>query len=173
MGVTVAPACVLPARISRYPDELLLRIYRETRTIAMVGASPNWNRPSYFVMRYLQRKGFRVIPINPRALEAPILGEVVYPDLAAVPVPVDVVDVFRRPEDTPSIAREAAAIGAGVLWLQLGIRNAETATIAGLAGLTFIEDECMKIEYGRLGGELAWNGVNTRVISSRRGRPLR
>ena len=172
MGLTVAAACVLPVRRSRYPDELLLRIYRETRTIAMVGASPNWNRPSYFVMRYLQRKGFRVIPVNPRALDAPILGEPVYPDLASVPVPIDVVDVFRRPEDTVAIAREAAAIGAGVLWLQLGIRNPETATIAGLAGLTYIEDECMKIEYGRLGGELAWNGVNTRVISSRRGRPL-
>jgi len=172
MGLTVAAACVLPVRRSRYPDELFLRIYRETRTIAMVGASPNWNRPSYFVMRYLQRKGFRVIPVNPRALDAPILGEPVYPDLASVPVPIDVVDVFRRPEDTVAIAREASAIGAGVLWLQLGIRNPETATIAGLAGLTYIEDECMKIEYGRLGGELAWNGVNTRVISSRRGRPL-
>jgi predicted CoA-binding protein len=123
-------------------------------------------------MRYLQRKGFRVIPVNPRALDAPILGETVYPDLASVPVSVDVVDVFRRPEDTPDIAREAAAIGARVLWLQLGIRNPETATLAGLAGVTFVEDECMKIEYGRLGGELAWNGVNTRVISSRRGRPL-
>ena len=84
-----------------YPDDLLLAIYRETRTIAMVGASPNWNRPSYFVMRYLQRKGFRVIPVNPRALDAPILGERVYPDLESVPVPVDVVDVFRRPEETP------------------------------------------------------------------------
>lgn len=173
MGLTAAAACVLPVRRSRYPDELLLRIYRETRTIAMVGASPNWNRPSFFVMRYLQRKGFRVIPVNPRALDAPILGEPVYPDLASVPVPVDVVDVFRRPEDTVAIGREAAAIGARVLWLQLGIRNPETATVAGLAGLTFIEDECMKIEYGRLGGELAWNGVNTRIISSRRGRSLR
>jgi predicted CoA-binding protein len=176
VGVTTVlaqPACVLPARTALYPDELLLRIYRETTTVAMVGASPNWNRPSYFVMRYLQRKGFRVIPINPRALDAPILGEPVYPDLASVPVPVDVVDVFRRPEDTPGIAREAAAIGAKVLWLQLGVRNPETATIAGLAGLTFIEDQCMKIEYGRLGGELAWSGVNTRVITSRRGRPLR
>jgi predicted CoA-binding protein len=171
-GPSATPSCVLPARTSVYPDDLLLRIYRETRTVAMVGASPNWNRPSYFVMRYLQRKGFRVIPINPRALDAPILGETVYPDLASVPVPVDVVDVFRRPENTPAIAREAAAIGAKVLWLQLGISNPETATIAGLAGLTFIQDQCMKIEYGRLGGELAWNGVNTRVISSRRARPL-
>jgi predicted CoA-binding protein len=166
------PACVLPARRSDYPDELLLRIFRETRTIAMVGASPNWNRPSYFVMRYLQRKGFRVIPVNPRALDAPILGETVYPDLASVPVPIDVVDVFRRAEETPAIAAEAVAIGAKVLWLQLGIRSPEAARVASLAGLTAIEDHCMKIEYGRLGGELAWNGINTRIISSRRGRSL-
>jgi predicted CoA-binding protein len=167
-----AAACLLPADAPVYPDELLLSIYRSTRTIAMVGASPNWNRPSYFVMRYLQRKGFRVIPVNPRALDAPILGEEVYPDLESVPVAVDVVDVFRRPEDTPAIARSAAAIGAKVLWLQLGIRNAEAGAIAEAAGLTFVEDHCMKIEYGRLGGELAWSGINTRLISSRRGRLL-
>lgn len=138
----------------------------------MVGASPNWNRPSYFVMRYLQRKGYRVIPVNPRALDAPILGEAVYPDLESVPVPVDIVDVFRRPDETPAIARSAAAIGAKVLWLQLGIRNAEARAIGEAAGLTVIEDHCMKIEYGRLGGELAWSGINTRLLSSRRGRLL-
>lgn len=137
----------------------------------MVGASPNWNRPSYFVMRYLQHKGFRVIPVNPRALDAPILGEQVYPDLQTVPVAIDVVDVFRRPQDTPAIAESAAAIGAKVLWMQLGIRNDEAATLAGLAGLRVIQDRCMKIEYGRLSGELAWSGINTRQISSRR-RPL-
>ncbi len=168
----MSAACVLPVRARRYPDELLLGIYRGSTTIAMVGASPNWNRPSYFVMRYLQRKGFRVVPVNPRALDAPILGERVYPDLGSIPFAVDVVDVFRRPEDTPAIARDAVAIGARVLWLQLGITNPETATIAGLAGLTVIEDHCMKIEYGRLGGELAWNGINTRVITSRRQRAL-
>jgi predicted CoA-binding protein len=138
----------------------------------MVGASPNWNRPSYFVMRYLQRKGFRVIPVNPRALDAPILGERTYPDLESIDVPVDVVDVFRRPEEVPAIARSAVAIGAGTLWLQLGIRSDEAATLAGIAGLTVVQDRCMKIEYGRLGGELAWNGINTRMISSRRRRLL-
>jgi predicted CoA-binding protein len=167
-----ADACAVPGAGPAYPDELLLRIYRETRTIAMVGASPNWNRPSYFAMRYLQRKGFRVIPVNPRALDAPILGERAYPDLESVPVPVDVVDVFRRAEETPAIARSAAAIGARVLWLQLGIRNEEATAIAVAAGLTVIEDRCMKIEYGRLGGELAWSGINTRIISSRRRGPL-
>lgn len=171
--MTALAACVLPRSTTVYPDELLRRIYDETTTIALVGASPDWNRPSYFVMRYLQRKGFRVIPVNPRAVGAPILGETVYPDLESIPVPVDVVDVFRRPADTPDIARSAAAIGARVLWLQLGIRNPETATLAGIAGLTFVEDRCMKIEYGRLSGELAWSGINTRIISSRRGNALR
>jgi predicted CoA-binding protein len=167
-----AAACQLPTDAPVYPDELLLSIYRTTRTIAMVGASPNWNRPSYFVMRYLQRKGFRVIPVNPRALEAPILGETVYPDLESIPVAVDVVDVFRRPEETPAIARSAAATGAKVVWLQLGIRNPETDAIATAAGLISIQDHCMKIEYGRLGGELAWSGINTRLLSSRRGKLL-
>lgn len=167
-----ADACAVPGSGPAYPDELLLRIYERSRTIAMVGASPNWNRPSYFVMRYLQRKGYRVIPVNPRALDATILGERAYPDLESIDVPVDVVDVFRRPEEVPAIARSAAAIGAGTLWLQLGIRSDEAATLAGIAGLTVIQDRCMKIEYGRLGGELAWAGINTRMISSRRRRLL-
>jgi len=166
-------ACLLPAATTDYPDAVLRRIYRETKTIAMVGASPSWIRPSYFVMRYLQQKGYRVIPVNPRALDAPILGEQVYPDLESIPVHVDVVDVFRKPAEVPAIAASAVAIGASVLWLQLGIRSPEAATIAGLAGLTVIEDHCMKIEYGRLSGELAWSGVNTRLLSSRRPRTMR
>jgi predicted CoA-binding protein len=169
---SASEACAVPGAGPAYPDELLIRIYEGSRTIAMVGASPNWNRPSYFVMRYLQRKGFRVIPVNPRALDAPILGERTYPDLESIDVPVDVVDVFRRPEEVPAIARSAVAIGAGTLWLQLGIRSDEAATLAGIAGLTVVQDRCMKIEYGRLGGELAWNGINTRMISSRRRRLL-
>ncbi len=165
-------ACLLPPAGPGYPDDVLLRVYCESRTIAMVGASPNWNRPSYFVMRYLQRKGFRVIPVNPRAVDQPILGEPVYPDLESVPDPIDVVDVFRRPEETPAIARSAVAIGAKVLWLQLGIANDEAVTIAEDGGLTAVQNRCMKIEYGRLGGELAWSGINTRILSSRRGRLL-
>ena len=166
-------ACHLPSGSTTYPDdELLTRILRETRTIAMVGASPNWNRPSYFAMRYLQRKGFRVIPVNPRALDAPILGEQVYPDLASVPVPVDVVDVFRRPSEVPAIAHEAVRIGAKVLWLQLGITSDEARQIAEAGGLTFIQDHCMKIEYGRLSGELSWSGINSGIITSRRRRIL-
>jgi predicted CoA-binding protein len=165
-------ACFLPGAGPGYPDDLLLGIYRSTRTVALVGASPNWNRPSYFVMRYLQQKGFRVIPVNPRALGQEILGEHVYADLESIPVAVDAVDVFRRPEEAPAIARSAVAIGAKLLWLQLGIRSPEAATLAGLAGLTVIEDHCMKIEYGRLAGELAWSGINTRILTSRRGRIL-
>lgn len=172
MDLSRLTACSLPRSATVYPDALLRRIYGQARTIAMVGASPSWNRPSYFVMRYLQHKGFRVIPVNPRALDAPILGETVYPDLESIPVTVDVVDVFRRPEDTPAIAASAAAIGAKVLWLQLGVSNPDAATIAGIAGLTVIQDRCMKIEYGRLSGELAWSGINTRIISARRVRPV-
>lgn len=155
-----------------YPDGLLLEILRQTRTIAMVGASPNWNRPSYFAMRYLQRKGYRVIPVNPRAGDAAILGEAVYPDLRSAPGPIDVVDVFRRSSDVPPIAEEAAAIGARVLWLQLGVQSEEAAAIAARAGLTVIEDRCMKIEYGRLSGELSWSGINSGIITSRRRRML-
>lgn len=155
-----------------YDDDLLYDILARTRVIAMVGASPNWNRPSFFAMRYLQRKGFRVIPVNPRALDAPILGEQVYPDLASVPVPVDLVDVFRRAEDTPPIAEEAVRIGARTLWLQLTIRNEEAARIAEAGGLDVIQDRCVKIEFGRLSGELAWGGINTGLITSRRRRLL-
>ena len=172
LDASSAVSCLLPAPGPGYPDDVLLRIYNTTRTIAMVGASPNWNRPSYFAMRYLQHKGFRVIPVNPRALDAPILGEQAYPDLESVPVQIDVVDVFRRPGEVPGIARSAVEIGAKVLWMQLGIRNDEAATIAGDAGLRVIQDRCMKIEYGRLSGELAWSGINTRLISSRRRRLL-
>ena len=173
--MTTDVACALPATAPEplvYPDALLLQILRGARTIAMVGASPNWNRPSYFAMRYLQRKGFRVIPVNPRALDAPILGEQVFPDLASVPIPVDVVDVFRRPSETPAIAGEAAAIGARVLWLQLGVRSDAAREIAEAAGLTVIQDRCMKIEYGRLSGELSWSGINSGIITSRRRRIL-
>ena len=142
-----------------YSDALLLQILRKARTIAMVGASPSWNRPSYFAMRYLQRKGYRVIPVNPRALDALILGEPVYPDLRSIPGPVDVVDVFRRASDVPPIAEDAAAIDAHVLWLQLGVRSEAAAAIAEGAGLTVIQDRCMKIEYARLSGELSWSGT--------------
>jgi predicted CoA-binding protein len=155
-----------------YRDDDLLAIYRSVRTVAMVGASPDWNRPSYFVMKYLLRKGYHVIPVNPKAAGGEILGQRVYASLADIPEPVDVVDVFRRADAVPGIVAEAIRIGARVVWLQLTIRNDEAAATAEEAGLTVVQDRCMKIEYGRLSGELAWSGVNSGIISSRRRKQL-
>jgi predicted CoA-binding protein len=164
-------ACEIPSPSDLvYADEDLVRLYRTVRTVAMVGASPNWNRPSYFVMKYLQRKGYRVIPVNPVAAGQVILGETAVPDLASIDVPVDVVDIFRRADAVPGIVDEAIRIGARVIWMQLGIRHAEAAARAEAAGLTVVQDRCMKIEFGRLSGELGWTGVNSRIISSRRRR---
>lgn len=167
-----ADACAVPGVTGTYTDEDLAGIFRRTRTVAMVGASPNWNRPSYFVMKYLQRKGFRVIPVNPVALGETILGQPVVADLRDITEPVDVVDIFRKPEAVPDIVATAIAIGAKVVWMQLGIRHEAAAATAEAAGLTVVQDRCMKIEYGRLSGELAWSGINGDVISSRRQRLL-
>ena len=155
-----------------YPDALLLDIYRRTRTVAMVGASPDWKRPSYFVMKYLQVKGYRVIPVNPMAVGRIILGEPVVADLTDISVPVDVVDIFRKPAAVPAIVEAAIAIGAKVVWMQLGIRDDAAAARAQAAGLRVVMDRCMKIEYGRLAGELSWSGINSGIISSRRRRLL-
>ena len=144
----------------------LRRILSECRTVAMVGLSANWYRPSYFAAKYLQGHGFRVIPVTPRYEE--VLGEKCYPSLDAIPVPVDVVDCFRRAEEIPAIAEAAIAIGARVLWMQLGIRNEEAVARAEAAGLEVVQDRCMKIEYARLFGGLNFVGVDTRVISAKR-----
>ena len=144
----------------------LREIFSRSRSVAMVGLSADWFRPSYFVAKYLQQHGFRVIPVNPRYPE--ILGERCYPSLRDIPEPVDVVDVFRKPQDCVPIAEDAVAIGAHVLWLQLGVINPQAEAIAAGRGLTVIADRCMKIEYARLFGGLNWCGVNTRVISSHR-----
>jgi predicted CoA-binding protein len=151
-----------------YADADLRRIYRESRVVAMVGASPNWVRPSHFVFRYLQQKGFRVIPVNPKCAGDEILGEKVYASLREVPVKVDIVDIFRSSEAAGPIADEAIAIGAKVVWMQLTVRNDEAAARARARGLGVVMDRCLKIEYGRLFGELGWCGVNTGVISSKR-----
>lgn len=152
----------------QYADADLRRIFRDTRTVAMVGASPKWVRPSHFVFRYLQQKGFRVIPVNPQNAGEQILGETVYARLADVPVKVDLVDVFRNSEAAGPITDEAIAIGARVVWMQLTVRNDEAAARARAAGLEVVMNRCLKIEYGRLFGELGWCGVNTGVISSKR-----
>jgi predicted CoA-binding protein len=151
-----------------YTDDYLRRILRQTRTIAMVGASPHWNRPSYFVLKYLQAKGFHVIPVNPKAAGEEILGETCYAGLADVPVPIDLVDVFRHSDAAPAIVDEAIRLGAKTVWMQIGVRHDEAAARAEAAGLSVVMNHCPKIEFSRLCGELGWNGVNTGIITSRR-----
>jgi predicted CoA-binding protein len=154
-----------------YTDTYLRQVLKDTKTIAMVGASPNWNRPSFFVMKYLQGKGYRVIPVNPVAAGQEILGETVLATLSDMSVPVDMVDIFRNSEAAGPIANEAVTIGAKSVWMQIGVRNDEAATRAEAAGLQVVMNRCPKIEYARLMGELAWNGVNTGIISAKRRRP--
>ncbi len=154
-----------------YPDAALVKILRSVKTIAMVGASPDWNRPSAFAMKYLQHKGYRVIPVNPKAAGQLINGETCYARLEDIPqvdYPIDMVDVFRKSQEVGPIADSAIAIGAKVLWMQLGVRNDAAAAKAEAAGLTVIMNRCPKIEYGRLNGELSWGGFNSRIISSKR-----
>ena len=155
-----------------YDDDYIRAILRDVRVIAMVGASPSWNRPSYFAMKYLQAKGYRVIPVNPVAAGQEILGEKVHASLATIGEKVDMVDVFRNSEAAGPISDEAIAIGAKVVWMQLGVRNDAAAARAEAAGLRVVMNRCPKIEYGRLSGALSWGGINSGVISSRRRRPL-
>ena len=144
----------------------LRRILRENRTLAVVGLSANWYRPSYFAAKYMQEHGYRVIPVNPMYEE--VLGEKCYKSLRDIPEKVDIVDCFRKSQEIPSLAADAAAIGAKVLWMQLGVANAEARRLAEAAGLEVVEDRCVKIEHARLFGGLGWAGVNTKVISSKR-----
>ncbi len=159
----------------RYPDGHLRKVLGSVRTIAMVGASPDWHKASSFAMKYLQSKGYRVIPVNPRAAGKTILGEICYGRLSEIPQSetrgVDMVDIFRNSEAAGAIADEAIAIGAKVVWMQLGVRNDAAAARAEKAGLTVIMNRCPKIEYGRLNGELSWGGFNSRIISSKRRKP--
>ncbi|MFO1026573.1 MAG: O-acetylhomoserine aminocarboxypropyltransferase [Acetobacteraceae bacterium] len=156
-----------------YSDAKLRAILSSVRTIALVGASSNWNRPSYFVMKYLQNKGYRVIPVNPGLAGQDLLGERVYGSLRDIPDKVDMVEVFRASNQVGPIADDAIAIGAPVLWMQLGVRNDEAAAKAEAAGLDVVMDRCPKIEFGRLGGELSWSGVNSGIIRNRPAEPPR
>ena len=144
----------------------LRRILAQSRTIAVVGLSANWYRPSFFAAKYMQDHGYRIIPVNPTYDE--VLGERCYPTLAAIPGPVDMVDCFRKSEEIPALAQASVAKGAKVLWMQLGIRNDDAARVANDAGLDVVVDRCMKIEHARILGGLHWAGINTGVISSRR-----
>ena len=157
-----------------YSDEYLADVLESVKTIAMVGASPNWVRPSHFAMKYLQRKQFRVIPINPSAQEINILGEKTYPNLTSIPGNFEMVDIFRNSDAASSITDEAIELaelkGIKVVWMQLGVQNNEAALRAEKAGLKVIMNRCPKIEFGRLYGELNWSGVNTNIISAKRPR---
>ncbi len=147
-------------------SDKLRRILKGSRTIAVVGLSAQWHRPSYFAAKYMQEHGYRVIPVNPTYPE--ILGEKSYKRLADIPEKVDVVDCFRKSSEIPALAEEAIAIGAKVLWMQLGVENAEARARAEAAGLEVVENRCVKIEHGRFFGGLGWAGVNTKVISAKR-----
>jgi predicted CoA-binding protein len=150
------------------PDDIatLRRILRTSRTIAVVGLSAEWHRPSFFAAKYMQEHGYRILPVNPRYAE--ILGERCHPNLTTIEEQVDIVDVFRRSEDVMPIAEQAVAIGARCLWQQIGVRNEAAAALAAAAGLDVVMDRCVKIEHARLFGGLSWAGVNTGVISARR-----
>lgn len=155
-----------------YDDADLRHILKTVRTIAMVGASPNWVRPSNFAMKYLQGKGFKVIPVNPGAAGTEILGSMTYASLADIPGKFDMVDIFRSSEAAGPIVDEAIRLkdekGIKVVWMQLGVRNDDAAAKAEAAGMKVVMNRCPKIEYGRLFGELGWGGINSGVISSKR-----
>jgi uncharacterized protein len=165
--ISPAPSAVDP----RYQDpRAIVEVLRSARTVAIVGLSPDELRASNFIGFYLRRHGYRVIPVNPKEKE--ILGEKSYPSLSGIDVPVDIVDVFRRPEAVPDIAREAVAIGAKTLWLQFGVISAEGARIAEEGGMRVVMDRCMKVEHARHLGRMHWLGFNTGVVTARRAREL-
>src|ERR1700694_782742 len=154
-----------------YSGAQIRSILERVKTIAMVGASTNWNRPSYFVMKYLQGKGYRVIPVNPGTAGKQQLGETIYASLRDIPEKIDMVDVFRASDQVGPVVDDAIAIGAKVVWMQLGVRNDAAAEKADAAGLEVIMNRCPKIEFGRLGGELSWSGVNSGIIRNRAAEP--
>ena len=155
-----------------YSDELIKSVLRSTKVIAMVGASGNEMRPSYFAMIYLLAKGYVIHPVNPGLAGKEILGQRVYASLKEVPAPVDMVDIFRASDAAPGIVKEALEekdrLGIKTIWMQLGIINEEAAEMACAAGFTVVMDRCPKIEYGRFSGEIGWMGVNRRVIDNRK-----
>jgi predicted CoA-binding protein len=157
---------------STYSDEYLTDILDQVKTIAVVGASDNPVRPSNFVMRYMKRKGYRILPVNPGKAGQPFLGENFYASLEEIDVPIDMVDCFRNSEAIPAIAKEAIAVGAKVLWMQLGVYNEEAAKAAEAANMKVVMNRCPKIEFGRLSGEIAYMGGRSKIISSKRNKLL-
>jgi predicted CoA-binding protein len=146
----------------------LRKILKQVSTIAVVGLSANWYRPSYFAAKYMQEHGYRIIPVNPVYENQEILGERCYARLSDIPEKIDLVDCFRKSETIEPLAQEAIDIGAKVLWLQLGVENEKAEVLARAAGLEVVRDRCVKIEHGRLFGGLNWVGVNTKVISAKK-----
>jgi uncharacterized protein len=153
-----------------YPDSYIRGILNSVKSIAMVGASERENRPSYFAFKYLQERGYRMIPVNPGQAGKEILGQKVYAKLADIPEPVDMVDIFRGSKYAPGIVQEALAMQPRpqVIWMQLTVRDDEAAAAAEKAGMKVVMNRCPKIEYGRLSSELSWLGVNSRTLTSRR-----
>jgi predicted CoA-binding protein len=147
-------------------NSTIRRVLEESKTVAMVGLSANWSRPSYFAAKYLLDRGYEVIPVNPNYDE--VLGQKCYPDLESIDRQVDIVDLFQRSEAVPAFVTPAIEMGAKTLWLQLGITHPAAEAQARDAGLEVIADRCMKIEFARLFGGLTWSGVNTGIISSKR-----
>jgi len=160
-----------------YSDTTLRDILSKVRSFAMVGASATWKRPSFYAMKYLLKKGYRVIPINPKSAGTEILGQKVYSNLADYPGEFDMVDVFRSSEDAYDIAKDVIANmeekKIKVLWMQLTVRNDKAAELAEAAGLTVIMNRCPKIEFARLSGELGWCGINTKIVTAKVLRPPR
>ncbi|MBI3198319.1 MAG: CoA-binding protein [Rhodospirillales bacterium] len=152
----------------RYDDLYLRRILRETKTIAMVGLSANWNRPSFFAAKYLLDRGYKVFPVNPAAKGQEILGQKVYGSLDELPVKADMVDIFRNSEAAGPITDEAIKHGAKVVWMQLGVVNPAAAKRAEDAGLKVVMNRCPKIEHSRLAGTIEWHGIASGVITSKK-----
>ncbi len=154
----------------QYPDATILAILKQTKTIALVGASDNEARPSFFVLKYLIERGYTVIPVNPGRAGGTMVGQTVYARLADIPVPVDMVEIFRNSEAAAGIVDEALALDPlpKVIWMQLSVRNDAAAAKAEAAGIQVVMNRCPKIEYGRLSGEIGWTGVNSRMISAKR-----
>jgi predicted CoA-binding protein len=153
-----------------YPDDLIRSILKSTKTIALVGASANEVRPSYFVLKYLLGRGYRMFPVNPGIAGTQILGAKVYGSLAEIPEPLDMVEIFRNSEAADGIVDEALALDTipKVIWMQLSVRNDAAAARAEARGVQVIMNRCPKIEYGRISGEIGWTGVNTRMLSSKK-----
>jgi predicted CoA-binding protein len=170
MGRPLKGAHCLQMNHDHYDDDYIRGILNTVKTIAMVGISPKDNRPSYFAFKYLQERGYRMIPVNPGQAGKEILGQKVYAKLSEIPEPVDMVDIFRASQFALRIVQEALTLRTKpqVIWMQLTVRNDEAAKLAEDNGIKVVMNRCPKIEYGRLSSEIGWIGVNSRTISSKR-----